>query len=62
MKESIRKWLSDRDGDLSTKRVLGLAAFVIAVVAGFWIGHNEAMRAFLCFAGASVGMTAFERK
>jgi hypothetical protein len=62
MKEAIKNWLSDKDGDLSTKRVMGVLAFVIAAVAGFAVGHNEAMWAFLMFAGVSVGMTAFERK
>jgi hypothetical protein len=60
--ESIKRWLSDRDGDLSTKRVMGVIAFVVAGVAGFVAGHNEAMYAFLSFAAVSVGMTAFERR
>jgi hypothetical protein len=61
MKESIIKWLSDRDGDLSTKRVMGVVAFVIGCVAG-WFGRIDEMKALLYFAAVSVGMTALERK
>ena len=56
----IREMLSGKRGEISSKRVIAFAAFIVAVF-GFFFGFKDFAQ-FLYFCAAILGGTLFERK
>jgi len=59
----MKQIFCDKDGNLSSKRIGGIATLIIAIVfTAFNIGEIELVKIMFVGGFASVGITAFERK
>ena len=59
----MKQIFCDKDGNLSSKRVGGIATLIIAIIfTGFNIGNVELVNTMFIGGFAANGITAFERK
>jgi hypothetical protein len=58
----LKELFKDADGDPSTKRIIGAAGFVVAVVLAFTERDVALVGAFLTFTAGAMGITAYAEK
>lgn len=59
----MKQIFQDKDGNLSSKRVAGIATLVIAILfTAFGLGETSLVNTMFIGGFAAVGITAFERK
>jgi hypothetical protein len=63
MKKVFKEMFSDKSGSLSTKRIIGAATIVTAIVfTGINLGEPDLVKAMLYSGFVGIGITAFEKK